>query len=622
MREVLIGTVAAVAVLLVGALVPRLMHAKQAARKQAIDQTVLASRQLYAYDPRQELVPLRADPARLREADPAKLYEQARDAFAELSKLLSNMVQKARRTDQQTGLKPAHPLPAGPINPAAIRQATRQLERLLAANRQLLTQAVRLARAAMGQTRQADLPGLTVGTGRISEATTLLARAEYLRALLAAARSETLLVAARIAELQAARMGSETHDPGPLREALETHKHELQGRIDAQQRQIEDLKRQIRQRKDQLARLEGQLRELRARQQHLIDAGFTAGDDAAFADYANKLASLADQIRQLEQQTRLIRDGGLRGATLPEDLIRGPIRDGQPVPPLDWLEAELARRQDVLRRLERAADVMDAQLRRLEAVSNRTQARASELAAQIEQLRRRLAQRWKHAEQLRQQAVQTEDKALAAARDAATAFDRARRAIETWQRQAQDQQQQFDPQRKNERLRKILADRMAEVLARASKAQALVVSARILALRAESDRRLVETAKRVTNLVQQVKWDVANVQTAADQARTHATESLTQARQELDRARQRATAAQWVFNAQLAIVHHLLAQVDPANASQHRIDAIQALRTALEGREQSPYVQPFVRLYTHLTGGTTPAQPAPQQPGPDQGTTP
>ncbi len=613
MRQIAIGTVLAAVILVLGALVPRLLRGEQAKVEQAETQAVLAARRLSAYDPRMELIPLRVDPAALRQADVEALYKQASEAFGELSKQLSAIVRRARQSDQQTGLKPATALPAGTLNAATVRRAAQELDKLLSANRKLLTEAARRAREAMQAAGDADVPGLAVGSARTSEATAHLATAQFRRARLAAARTETVLLAARAAELSARRLGTQSRDLGPLREALKQQQEDLSAQLAEHQRQIAELEQQIRQRRQRLAGLEQQIRQLDARRRALLDAGFAPGDDAAFEAYREQLAQLTAQLQQMQREQALLRDGGVRGARLPDDLIRGTIEGGEPVQPLAWLESQLALHRDAAGRLETALKSIADQLRRLDGLEQNNATRSEALGKELAALREQIEKAWQRALELRTQAIQDEDKALSAARDAASAFDRARRAVENWQRQARDAQQQFDPERKNERLRQILADRMAEVLARASRAQALIIAARVAALRATSDQRLAQAAERIGHLVDGLSWDVSEIQKAADEARGTGVEQLGKAQQELTKARQRADVAQWVFDAQLAVVHVLLAELDPSNAAQHRSDAVEALRSAIEGREQAPYVQPFVRFYAHLTGGQSSAAP-PQTP--------
>lgn len=623
MRQFAIGTILAAAILLIGALVPRMLRGDRARAERATGQALLAARQLGAYEPRMELIPLRVDSAELRRADLEALYKQAGEAFNELGKQLSAMVRKARQTDRQTGLTPAEPLPTDTLNAAAVRRATQELDKLLAANRKLLAEVARQAAAAMQAAADADLPGLTVGSARATEAAAHLAVAQYRRARLAAARSEMVLLAARAAELSAVRLGMQSTDLAPLREALHKQRQDLATQLAEHEQQIASLEQQIDQRKQRVARLEDRLKQLDARRRALSDEGFTPGDDASLQAYREQLAQLTRQLRSVQDEIALVRDGGLRDAKLPEDLITGTIKGGQPVAPLAWLESRLRRHRDAAKRLGNALAALDAQLKRLDDLEQQSATRSQELGKRVAALNQKLEQAWKRALELRKQAIEAEDQALAAAREAASAFDRARRAVERWQSQARDAQQQFDPERKNDRLRQILADRMAEVLARASRAQALVLAARVAALRAAADQQLADAAERVGNLVAGVEWDVSGIRKSADDARTQGVENLSKARQELEKARQRADVAQWVFDAQLAVAHLLLGELDTANAAQHRSDAVEALRTAIEGREQAPYVQPLVRFYAHLTGGKANAQPGPTPEQPERpGSTP
>lgn len=616
MKPFVIGLVLAVVLLAASFLAPKLLQpATGPTTLAALKEAELARRQLHAYDASLPLVEAGSDIEQLKGADFETLTERSRDEFDTLGNKFNEHVRQAKATDRETGLAESD-LRAVATTAGGVQSAVSSFERLLRENRTLLADAEKAARSA-GQSDRAALGVRHVaGIVKLVEAAGLLADARQVRARLTTEQARAFAAAARWATTRDEMNHYAGLDVTNVRQDLERDLGEVKAAWSETQAEVDELTRVVAEREEALAALRAELEQARTERLSMEEVGFTVGDDASFEAYREEYLQVSRRLRELQDREQLLALGGIQGGSVvDDDLLGGRIEGGQTVVGLNELQRRLAVAQDKLERFTGAQQALEDQGSLVGLVADEAQtqqrnhqARLDALAAELEQILAQMAE-------LAQQGYEKEDAALRAAREAAGAFGDAKSAVRRWIDAAQELQREKDPQRLNARLKRIVGDNLAGEFPTSAEAQARTLVGRIHTERALGLAAYLDTLRRINELRPGGELEVAKLQEDLNTARDAAIDELSKARGLYEPLAQRQTDTNWVHQASLAALYHLLGQIDVLNAQQHRSNLIGELGKAVEKRQQSPHLQTQVALYRLLTGGMEPAP----QPGPQEG---
>ncbi|MFQ5807364.1 MAG: hypothetical protein ACE5I3_13030 [Phycisphaerae bacterium] len=609
MKPFVIGLAVAIVILAAGFLTPAFLpRATGPSTLEALREAELARRQLYAYNATLPLVAARGDVEQLEQADFDDLVERSQDKFAELSTEFNRRVREAKARDRE-GHLPESPLRAVATSASGLKAAVSNFEKFLGENRKLLDDAVKNSRSANQADRNALSVGQVAGTAKLVEAAGLLAQARQLRSQLKVKQTRALAVAAEWATVRAERNHYAGLDVTTIRKDLGADLGEIESALAQAQTQVNELTRAVADREQTLARLRADLQHTRAERLGLEEMGFTVGDDASYEAYRERYVQLSQRLQELQNQEHLLAFGGIRGGSAADgDLLEGEIEGGETVVGLNELQRRLAIAADKLERYTRGRKALEDKIGLVDTVGEEAQAQGAQYAARLERLTAEVNQIREAMAKLAQQAFEREDAALRAAREAASAFKGAKSAVDRWISDASALQREDDPQRTNERLKLIVRDNVAADFATNAEAQANTLVGRIHTERALGLAAYLDALRRISELTG-TELDAAELQESFNTARDEATSVLAEARDAYERLAQKKTDTSWVHQASLAVVYHLLWQIDEFNAERHRSNLIDELGKVIANSQQFPYLQRQVALYMLLTGGMEPVQP-------------
>ncbi|MBU0616085.1 MAG: hypothetical protein KKI02_00040, partial [Planctomycetes bacterium] len=292
------------------------------------------------------------------------------------------------------------------------------------------------------------------------------------------------------------------------------------------------------------------------------------------------------------------------------------IEGGTTVAGLNELKRNLSLAEDKLTRYTRARKALEDQKTLVTTMGDEARTWESQYTARLDTLATEAEQIRGTMEELAQQAFEKEEAALRAARDAATAFGSAKAAVTRWTGDAGALQREKDPQRLNERLKRIAGDKLAGEAAESAEAQANTLVGRILTERALGLGEYLDTLARANQLMPSTEFDTATLQENFTAARDEAVSVLNEAREGYERLAQTQSNTSWVHQASLATVYHLLWLIDEFNAAQHRSNLLDQLGRVIENRQQWPHLRQQVALHLLLTGGVE--APGPEQPSSEE----
>ncbi len=614
MKGFVIGLVLGAVILAAGFLVPRYLPGKPDPQSlDALKAAELAKRELHAYDAGLPVAALHAPVSELEKADFDQLAERSADALTALSSEFSRDVRQAQSLDRKNKM-PAGKLRALPGGAAGLRSGVKGFARLLRENEQLLADAAKNARAAGSKGRGVVGVNEVSGIVGLARAARYAEVARHIRTQIEQRLGQCFAVALNWAACRGDRDHYAGLDVSKTRADLEADLEEITKLAEQAGKQRDALARQIADAQDELKTVRADIQKTRAARLALEESGFEAGNDASFNAYRTQYLDLSKRLVALQDREMLLTYGGIEGGTFAgDDYLHSPIEGGQPVLGLE----ELARRHERARvsaeRYAAARTELEQQIGQIDRFATQTQMRAKDYAGQLKELAAQGGQIIGQLDALARQAVEAEDKALAAAREAATAFAAAKMAADRWKSDARSVQSKYDAQRQNERLKRIAADERLAAFAAAGEAQAKTLAGRILTERALRLRAELTTFQQVAELMPPLAPDAAARQQAYQVAVDSAVKSLNEAREVYQRLAQKGGATAWVYQASLALVSHILWQVDIANAPRHRSELIAQLGETLKGRMQWPHLHKEAELFTVLTGGAAPTAPAEDQ---------
>ena len=567
MREFLLGFVLAIIVIAALVVVPHFLPQSTApSAREAARQAELARRELMTYRVSMPDAAERANLEELKDADFEKLIAQKQERFEELGRQFSQEVSQVKRASAKldnSGLPPSELKPVS-TSASGLRSAVSAFESDARANAKLLEDADRSAREALSDGGDELEVGHIAGTVKLVKAEQTLGQARVLRADMTRLEALLLETAAKWADARAAADYHASIDVKGIEENLAADLETMQADVAKAQAEVTELGELIGRNGALLTETRENIATLRDKQVEMEDQGFTLGDDESFADYRERYRDLVERLRVLQEREHVLAFGGIEGGQVAgDDLVSGEIRGGTQVLGLDELKSQLARAETRLERYQSGVQALERQIammRKLddEASSRRGdhEQRMSTLGGQIDQLQERL-------NNLANEAFDLEDKAISAAKEAQRAYATASRAAGKWISDASDLQRNKDPQRLNERLKRIINDKSIKPFGGAAEASAKLLEGRIQAERALALRDFANALQRVRTLVPENTADVAAVEEKYATAQEQAIEALNAAREGYERLTQQENNTSWLFESSLATVYHLLSLVDP-----------------------------------------------------------
>ncbi len=590
--------------------------ASHAAARDAQRQAELARRELFGFTSGMAQLASRGETEALKSADLDKLVSGAAERFAGLGAGFASQVQQVRSADQRMGLT-GEALRAVQATPAGLRSALGDFEKVVGENQKLLDAAGRDAQAAMAASRDAlgvaDALALTryVGAGEARlEAGRLRAAHEQLQAR---ARES----ARRWQTTRAERDRITLIDFDAAIAAAQQAVGEMEAQLAQSQQSAADLRQRLDAANSELEQVRRELADQRAKLDGVQQSGYVVGDDSQFDRFRQQMQQITARIVELEARETLLSGGGLVGATRAADAVGdAPITGGEPLEGAGLLGSRLAETELQIQKITGSRDALNQQVARLteqsRVASERAAALDSALAAEREALGGMLTELNNGAAALRE----SEERALKLAADGVQAQTAAETALNAWVREARDVQQQLDPDRVNDRLKRIMGQAVDELAGvPLARARALVGALHTDRLRGLETYR--DALRQVVADVPEQSVEMQPLEDALTATRDAAIAALRQSMEGIQGVAGRAAPYSWAYQAGLASAALSLSLVDESQAETHRATAVENIRKVFEKAPQHPRIAPFRALHDALlsTGAPAPATTEPPAEG-------
>lgn len=617
MRAFVIGLAASGVLLAAMFIVPRFLSGSERANAvQSEEQAELARRLYLVYN--QSLAPLgiRANMDGLKNADFDRLVKAAQDRFDTLQKQFSQEAQELRSSDQRLHARTG-PLKTVTGDSSGVRAAVAGFDKIFADNRALLTEAIKNAQEANRAGAGAVGVGQVLGVLKLTDATDAFRVVRQLRTQSEAAQAHALSLASDWTQATVAGEHYAKLDPAEVLTNLRKDAEDMTALVaDAQQR-AETLMKAVSARKVELEEVRKGLEEGRAQWNALDEAGFQAGNDAAFEQYKKNMLELSAKLIGMQETEQRLATGGVVNGKVSGDLLSDfRIEGGEPTDGLDELERKLAIAKDQVERYTRGAAAIEREIVAIEASGKSSHELAAAAGVRADEIRKSLEATVADMDKLNKEIAEREKTALDAAAASTSAFGAASQAIGAWISSARDLQQTSDLEKRNGRLTTITKQN-AELLAGASQARAKLLTGQIQAERAAAATTLKATLAHLSDSVKGLAVDATGLDDTITNSREAAVKSLTEAASTFMNLSKRPGVESWVFQAGLATVAYNLAQVDTANREQHLTTASANIRTTMDRLKQSPYGAPLAAFSAKLAGPAAESAPAPA-PGGDK----
>jgi uncharacterized coiled-coil protein SlyX len=608
---ILIGIALAVVIIAAGLLAPSLRSAGREKAEQAQDRAALAERELARHSLELPLAEVLVQPDVLKskeaqlDAAVAAAAEPLKTASTEYSKLSRAAQDAAKRA----GLPPPtlRPLSA---DAAGVQRALTEFQASVKDNQALLTRALQDASAAATTDGQALGVQQALGMVEYVRAAEALAAATRLRGEQAEAQVRLLDIGAQWKAAQGLFDYYRGLDTEPVVRTLQGDLEDLGVQRTEAAGAVAQLSGQVAERKQALEQAEQKLAALQQQWLALQKKGFKAGQDEGddgFLAYREQYFALSESVRQLQQQTQELRYGSLRGATVAdENWATGKVQNGEAVVGLDELQRQLDVAQERARLFTQGVTELGDQIHAVTESGEQAQTETTHYQERMGQLEAAAREATAEIEKLAGQAFDKEAEALKAAESAIKAFSQSQKATEAWTRALRELQREKDPSHKNERLNWILKDPYLENVARSAEASARALAGRIYLARVQSGEAMLGDMQvfTATYTDPQFSFDPTAFQTQVETARAAGLETLQAAAQLYTTVSEKlsTTPTVWVPLAAAAATYDLLAHIEPAQAGEYEGQATELIQKAVEKREHSPYLEPFVLYRDHLAG--------------------
>ncbi len=621
---VLIGIALAVVIVAASLVAPRLRSSAREKAEQAQDRAALAERELARHSLALPLADALAQPdvMKSQEAQLGAAVTSAAEPLKETSTEYGKLSRSAQDLAKRAGLPALTPRPLG-TDPAGIQKAITDFQASVKDNQALLNRALQDASAAVATDGQALGVQQAVGMAEYVRAAEALAEAGRLRSQQSDAQARLLDVGT---QWKAARGFLDYYrglDTAPIVNELQGDLEELGVRQTEAAGEVSQLTSQVAERQQALEQVEQKLAQQQQQWQELQKKGFKAGQDQGdegFEAYRGQYLAMSESVRQLQQQAQELRYGSLHGAKASdENWATGKLVSGEAAVGLEELQRRLDVAQQRAQLFTQAVAALRDHIRYVTESGQQAQTETARYQQRMGELEEAAREVTAEVEKLAGSAFEKEAEALKSAENSVRAFSQSQKATETWARALRELQRDKDPSHKNERLDRILKDPYLDNVARSAEASARVLAGRIHLARVESGEALLDDMRVFTETYTDPRFtfDPSKFQTQVETARAAGLETLQAAAQLYTTVSDKLGTAPtiWVPLGAAAAAYDLLAHIAPAQAGEFQGKATEAIQKAVEKREQSPYLQPYVTFRDHLASlGAPPGQGRPTEP--------
>jgi chromosome segregation ATPase len=616
---ILVGIALAVVILAASVVVPRLRSSAREKAEQAQDRAALAERELARYSLALPLADALAQPDVMK-SQAAQLdaaVEHAAEPLKQTSAEYAKLARAAQEAAKSAGLPVPTLRPLG-SDTASVQRAIADFQASVKENQALLNRALQDATAAVGIDGQAIGVQQAAGMAEYVRAAEAQTASSQLRSQQADAQARLLDVGMQWKAAQGWLDYYRGLETAPVVKGLQDDLEELGVRQTEATTQVSQLTAQVAERKQALDQVEQKLAQEQAAWQELQKKGFTVGQDQGdegFDAYRARYLSMADRVRQLQQQAQELRYGSLQGVQVSdENWATGKLQNGEPAVGLEELQRRLDIAQDRAKLFTQAVATLKDEIQYVTDSGEQAQTEAAGYQKRMDELAGTARDAVAEIEKLAGSAFDKEAEALKAVDSSVRAFAQSQKAVEAWVRALREVQREKDLSHKNERLDRILKDPYLENLARSAEASARVLAGRIYLARVENGESLLGDMRVFAETYSgpQIPFEASTYETQVDTARAAGLETVQTAAQLYTTVSDKLSAVPtvWVPLGSAAAVYDLLAEIDPTQAGEYRGKATELIQKAVEKREQSPYLQPFVAFRDHLAGMAAPEAPA------------
>jgi len=583
--------------------VPRFVRSGSAgAAVGALDQAELARRQLHQHDPMMAVLAATADAAALGDADFDVLLANQQESLDALGSDFSEQVSAARKLDRRSNVATSD-LSAVSTTPGGLRSAVPGFTQLVDENQQLLVAAAKNAGDAVAASGGTFGVSMVSGMAALADARQKLGEAQRIRSQLQRLQTEALTTAQRWARRKAMADHYGSIDVADATSGLQADREELARLLaDAREEQTR-LSETIAQRQAELDGVRASLRAAQTQRITLEEMGFRPGDDRSFGQYKQQYESVSEQLRMLQERESLLSAGGFETVVLDEaDPLAGEMEIDGPVIGMAELERRLTIVDDQIERYDSGLAAIDLQLETVGGLDRLAKQQAERFEASVAAIQADFDSVRGKMDALAEQAIAKEAEAETAANRAVTAFAGSITNAAGQRSAAQRSQRETDPQRLNERLKKITSDDMPETLAKSAEAEANTLLGRLFAQQIQGLESYAGTWAGIIAAMPAATVDSEAIQTTIDTARTSAGTALTAAADTYTDIAQAGGVA-WMTisaNASLAAVEHLRSMVYSDQSGEYRAAAATAISAAADAAGQDSRGTTFALLRDRL----------------------
>lgn len=483
--------------------VPHFLPAADRGVNNAVDDLNVAHENLSDFDPTMQVALPQDVAADLRDADMDQLAEKAGDKLNEIQSEANQRLNRWRQAPEAADLSVDAPNVS--LNASRLAAVVGEYEQRRQANERILQEAARAAGEAKQEAGDVPAPAHLDGLVAYAQAGQKFGDAQAARREMTALLNEAELLSydwRAVADRTAAAenlsasltsdLDSALDDLASQREAAVAEQNELQNEIAQREQKISSLEQQIQTLRNEIITMEN----------HREQSGSSSG-------FVQNYKRMRTQLGDLQQELLIADVGGLAGASFsdPDNAMLSEIDGGDQVVPLRTLKQRNEGLTELVARIDEAEKVLRDSIAMTTGQREGVASKLEALQARSSELQREIMDKLAAAAERAEAATQLEDGALQQANRAASSFSSAARAAGAWKSQARDLQGQYDADRKNERLTRIVNDKSAEALGNAAQYEAKLLAGNVEQHRAQALSTLAQTMAALEKMQYPVSAD-------------------------------------------------------------------------------------------------------------------
>lgn len=604
-RSAFLGLIILAAVAVVSVLAPRFFPTQATKNASAAADAELARRQLHNYSPQLPHLAGLVSEEQLKQADLQALVEKYQQTFADAQQAMREAQAAAQARDRKAGVS-GNTYDVPNATGSGVKSAVDGFSRLVQLNEALFRDALSLAKNTAQGNREVVGVSHVLGIAEYTRAVNAQLRADALLARLDRQYSDVLSAASDwvVTHALADRYAAESNVSAVV-DSLRSDIADVTAQHAEASAKVEELAAVIAEREKQLQEVRSALSASREKLSRIEQQGFTPGDDASFASYRDGYLAEIAVARDLQEREQMLADGARSGAILDKEfLIEGELVGGEEFIGLSEFQRRLEIAAQRVARLAVSKESLVARAAYVEQSGSGAAKLNQEIAAQAAKFRSELDTRLNALNELVTAHAAAGDEAASAADAAARAFRDSQAAVDATIGEARRTQQELDPNRQNERLKRMLDDQFLPQVAASAEAAARLLAARVHLQRFHSAERYAAYVAQLDQVGVKIAIDREKHAETISATRDAAAKALDEAAAGFEKVSRGPAAVAWIPQSSLSIAYYLRAQVDPAQAATHRARALEELSKVLEKREQAAVLSAQVRLRDHITAQT------------------